>query len=112
MRACTLCRVCRFTAAIGGLFLAVIFGTAEAIASTTPVDITGAFRAWMAALIAAALITGCTAVIVERQERIINRLDHIDATKRANSRARAELAAIERRLHTNDANVTTLYPED
>lgn len=105
------CRTCRLIAAIGGLLLAVIFGTSEAIASTTEIDIVSGFRTWMITLILIAVISVCTALIVERQERIIDRLDTLAATGGAKHDARAELAALQRRLRT-DNNITTLHPQE
>lgn len=102
------CKVARYTAAIGGAFLAVVVGTTEAIASTTSVDIVAGFRDWMITLVIIAVISLCTAVVVERQERIIDLL----TAHNAQDGAQHDYTNIERRLRGNGGNITTLYPEE
>lgn len=96
-------RVARFTAAIGGMALAIVSGTSEAIASTTPIDLVSGFREWMVTLILIAAISICTALVVERQERIIDLLN----TRNAEN----DYTNIQRRIRAN-GNITTLYRDE
>ncbi len=104
-------RACRFTAAIAGLCLSLIFGTLEAIASTSAIALVPGIRAWAVTLIVAAILATCTLGVIERQNRILARLDDLASERTRRRDARAELAAIQRRLRTTN-NVTTLHPEE
>lgn len=104
-------RACRFTAAIAGLCLSVIFGTLEAIASTRAIALIPGVRAWAVTFIVAAILATCTLAVIERQNRILERLDELAIERSQRRDARAELAAIQRRMRTEN-NVTTLHPEE
>ena len=104
-------RACRFTAAIAGLCLSLIFGTLEAIASTRAIALVPGIRAWAVTLIIAAILATCTLAVIERQNHILARLDDLALESTRRRETRAELAAVQRHLHTRN-NVTTLHPKD
>lgn len=107
-------RVARLIAAIGGMSLAIIAGTTEAIASITAIDVVSGFRAWMVALIVIAALSVCTAIVVERQATAAERQDRIiDLLSKIAARRDAEedYAEIQSRLRDGTGNITTLYPD-
>lgn len=105
-------RACRFTAAVLGTILGVIFATLEAIASTSAIAVVPAFRSWGLTAITVATVAVATTLILERQSRILARLDEIEP-RRARSQARREFDAIQKRMRTDgDSNITTLFPEE
>lgn len=107
-------RVARFAAAVGGVSLAIISGTTEAIASTTSITIVSGFRPWMITLILIAAISVCTALVVERQETVVDGQDRIiDLLNKIADRkdAAEDYAEIRSRLRDGNGRITTLYPD-
>jgi hypothetical protein len=105
-------RACRFTAAVLGFILSVIIATLEAIASTSAITLVPAFRSWGLTTIIVAAVAVATLAILERQSRILARLDEIEP-RRARSQARREFDAIQKRMRTDgDSNITSLFPEE
>jgi Na+/H+ antiporter NhaC len=107
-------RACRFSAAALGVLLSVIIGTLEAIASTSAITLVPAFRSWGLTTIIVAVVAAAALAIIERQSRILARLDEIEP-RRAKSQARREFDAIQKRMRTTDeggSNITSLFPEE
>lgn len=104
-------RACRFTAAALGAILGVICATLEAIASTSAITLVPAFRSWGLTTITVAAVAVATTLILERQSRILSRLDELEP-RRARSQARREFDAIQKRMRTDGDNITTLFPEE
>ena len=107
-------RVAQIAAAIGGMSLAIIAGTTEAIASITAIDVVSGFRAWMVALIVIAALSVCTAIVVERQATAAERQDriiHLLSKIAARRDAEEDYAEIRSRLRDGTGNITTLYPD-
>lgn len=106
-------RACRFAAAVLGALLGVIFGTLEAIASTSAITLVPAFRSWGLTTIIIAAVVVAALAILERQSRILDRLEQIEVSRRAKSRARREFEAMQERMRPNEGgNVTPLFPEE
>lgn len=106
-------RACRFTAAVLGCILSIIFGTLEAIASTSAIALVPAFRDWGLTAIGGSFIAVATLAILERQARILDRLDAIEEPKHAVSQARREFESMRQRMRTDPgSNITSLYPEE
>lgn len=107
-------RVARLIAAIGGMSLAIIAGTTEAVTATAGLELVSGFRAWMVALIVIAALSLCTALLVERQSAAADRQDHIiELLSKIAARRDAEddYAEIRSRLRGGNGNITTLYPD-
>lgn len=106
-------RACRSTAAVLGLILSIVFGTLEAIASTSAITVVPAWRSWGLTIIIVATVAIATITILERQGRILARLDEIEEPRRARSQARREFESMQRRMRTDEgSNITALFPEE
>jgi hypothetical protein len=107
-------RACRFTAAVLGALLGVVFATLEAIAATSAITLVPAFRSWgLTTIIVAAVAVAATAIL-ERQSRILARLEKIEGPGREKSKARREFEAMQKRMRPDegDSNITSLFPEE
>jgi hypothetical protein len=103
-------RACRFTAAVLGLVLSIVIGTLEAIASTSAIVLVPAFRSWALTTIVLTAVAVASLAILERQGRILDRLEQLEAPK---SQARRELEAVQRRIRAVEgSNITALFPEE
>lgn len=108
-------RACRITAAALGAILSIVIGTLEAIASTSAITLVPAFRIWGLTIITIAVVAVAALAILERQSRILARLEKIDAPRPTKSQARRELDALQKRLRGDDdggSNITPLFPEE
>jgi hypothetical protein len=108
-------RACRFTAAALGFILSIVIGTLEAIASTRAITLVPAFRIWGLTVIIIAVVAVAALAILERQSRILDRLEQIEPPRRPKSQARRELEALQKRLRGDEdggSNITPLFPEE
>lgn len=108
-------RACRFTAAALGFILSIVIGTLEAIASTRAITLVPAFRIWGLTVIIITAVAVATLSILERQSRILDRIDQIEAPRRAKSQARREFEAMQKRMRSDEdggSNITPLFPEE
>jgi Na+/H+ antiporter NhaC len=98
-----------------GSILSVVFGTLEAIAATNAITLVPAFRSWGLTTIIVAAVAVAALAILERQSRILDRLEQIEAPRRPISQARRELDALQKRLRGEEgggSNITPLFPEE
>lgn len=104
-------RACRYAAAVLGIILACVFATTETINAAAGIRLPAGFRYWMAIAIILIVTIGLDLVLMERQQRILDRLDEDEAARRSEARAETDYQNIQRRLRPK-GTVTDLYPEE